>query len=234
MHPFRRDPAVEAQGSTDVGVVRLSRPAGKQTPQPCRSAHPGAARKPTVGLEQPQRHGKAGACGPSLCRATRGRRRAASTGLRHCRPILVACSVTSTSAGSRPLVGTCSASRPIAARTERHVMLNRREQCNWTLLNALRKSEAVATDALDRLVTTLAVRPHACSACQGQHGWAPPARHSTRSRSISSIRTGTLRVRTGPGLPLGARTILVVAAHQPHGLAEVTRPGLGTQAMTEG
>ena len=44
MHPFRRDPAMEAQGSTDVGVVRLSRPAGKQTPQPWRSAHPGAAR----------------------------------------------------------------------------------------------------------------------------------------------------------------------------------------------
>ena len=66
--------------------------------------------------------------------------------------------------------------------------------------------------------------------------WLGPACSAFDAITIHLVLSGqgTLRVGTGPGLPSGAHTILVVAAHQPHGLAEVTRPGLGTQAMTEG
>ncbi len=75
----------------------------------------------------------------------------------------------------------------------------------------------MAADVLDRLLTTLAIRLHACSVCQIQHGWglAYSAFDAVTLHFVLS-GTGALRVGTGPVLPFAARSALVVPAHQPH------------------
>ncbi len=87
----------------------------------------------------------------------------------------------------------------------------------------------MATDALDRFLTTLAVRLHACSVCQIQHGWGL-AYSAFDAITIHFVLSGqgTLRVGTGPVLPFGARSTLVVPAHQPHVLGEL---GAGVQLV---
>lgn len=84
----------------------------------------------------------------------------------------------------------------------------------------------MAADALDRLLTTLAVRLHACSVCQIQHGWglAYSAFDAITIHFVLSGK-GTLRVGTGPVLPFAARNALVVPAHQPHVLGALA-PGV--------
>ena len=80
----------------------------------------------------------------------------------------------------------------------------------------------MAADVLDRLLTTLAVRLHACSVCQIQHGWglAYSAFDAITIHFVLSGK-GALRVGTGPVLPFAACSALVVPAHQPHVLGEL-------------
>ena len=80
----------------------------------------------------------------------------------------------------------------------------------------------MAADALDRLLTTLAVHLHACSVCQIQHGWglAYSAFDAITIHFVLSGK-GALRVGTGPVLSFTARSALVVPAHQPHVLGEL-------------
>ncbi len=75
----------------------------------------------------------------------------------------------------------------------------------------------MAADELDRLLTTLAIRLHACSVCQIQHGWGL-AYSAFDAITIHFVLAGqgVLRVGTGPILPFAARSALVVPAHQPH------------------
>ncbi len=75
----------------------------------------------------------------------------------------------------------------------------------------------MAADELDRLLTTLAIRLHACSVCQIQHGWGL-AYSAFDAITIHFVLAGqgTWRVGTGPVLPFAARSALVVPAHQPH------------------
>ncbi len=75
----------------------------------------------------------------------------------------------------------------------------------------------MAADELDRLLTTLAVRLHACSVCQIQRGWGL-AYSAFDAITIHFVLAGqgTWRVGTGPVLPFTARSALVVPAHQPH------------------
>lgn len=100
---------------------------------------------------------------------------------------------------------------------------------NWTPLHAFRKPETMAADALDRLLITLAIRLHACSVCQIQRSWAL-AYSAFDAITIHFVLSGkgTLRVGTGPVLPFGARSALVVPAHQPHMLGEL---GAGVQLV---
>ena len=87
----------------------------------------------------------------------------------------------------------------------------------------------MTADALDRLLTTLAIRLHACSVCQIQHGWGL-AYSAFEAITIHFILSGkgALRVGTGPVLPFDARSALVIPAHQPHVLGE---PGPGMQLV---
>lgn len=80
----------------------------------------------------------------------------------------------------------------------------------------------MAADALDRLLTTLAICLHACSVCQVQHGWAL-AYSAFDAITIHFVLSGkgALRVGTGPVLPFNARSAVVVPAHQPHVLGEL-------------
>ena len=87
----------------------------------------------------------------------------------------------------------------------------------------------MAADALDRLLTTLAVRLHACSVCQIQHGWGlaySPFDAITIHFVLSG--SGNFRVGTGPVLQFSSRNALVVPAHQPHSLGEL---GAGVQVV---
>jgi AraC-like DNA-binding protein len=86
--------------------------------------------------------------------------------------------------------------------------------------------EAMTADALDRLLTTLAVRLHACSVCQVQRGWGlafSPFDAITIHFVLQGL--GAFRVGTGPVLQFNARSALVIPAHQPHVLGEL-RPGV--------
>ena len=87
----------------------------------------------------------------------------------------------------------------------------------------------MAADALDRLLTTLAVRLHACSVCQIQDGWGL-AYSAFDAITIHFVLSGqgTFRVGTGPVLRFSARTALVVPAHQPHVIGEL---GAGVQLV---
>ena len=87
----------------------------------------------------------------------------------------------------------------------------------------------MAIDALDRLLTTLAVRLHACSVCQIKHGWGL-AYSAFDAITIHFVLSGQgiLRVGTGPVLAFAARSALVVPAHQPHVLGEL---GAGAQLV---
>ena len=80
----------------------------------------------------------------------------------------------------------------------------------------------MAADALDRLLTTLAVRLHACSVCQIQQGWAL-AYSAFEAITIHFVLAGhgAFRVVTGPTLQFAARSALVVPAHQPHVLGKL-------------
>ena len=81
-------------------------------------------------------------------------------------------------------------------------------------------------DPLDRLLTTLAVRLHACSVCQIQHGWGLTySAFNAITIHFVLAGQGALRVGTGPVLPFAARSALVVPVHQPHMLG-----GLGMGA----
>ena len=84
----------------------------------------------------------------------------------------------------------------------------------------------MAADKLDRLLTTLAIRLHACSVCQIQQGWGL-AYSAFDAITIHFVLAGqgTWRVGTGPVLPFTARTALVVPAHQAHVLGGVG-PGI--------
>ena len=77
----------------------------------------------------------------------------------------------------------------------------------------------MAAGELDQLLTTLAIRLHACSVCQIQHGWGL-AYSAFDAITIHFVLAGqgTWRVGTGPVLPFAARTALIVPAHQPHTL----------------
>ncbi len=87
----------------------------------------------------------------------------------------------------------------------------------------------MAADALDRLLTTLAIRLHACSVCQIQHGWGL-AYSAFDAITIHFVLAGqgALRVGTGPVLPFAVRSALVVPAHQPHVLGGL---GAGVQLL---
>lgn len=87
----------------------------------------------------------------------------------------------------------------------------------------------MAADALDRLLTTLAVRLHASSVCQIQDGWGL-AYSAFDAITIHFVLSGqgTFRVGTGPVLRFSARTALVVPAHQPHVIGEL---GAGVQLV---
>ena len=84
----------------------------------------------------------------------------------------------------------------------------------------------MAADALDRLLTTLAVRLHACSVCQIQHGWGL-AFSAFDAITIHFVLAGqgSLRVGTGPVLPFAVRSALAVPARQPHVLGRLD-PGM--------
>src|ERR1700712_5296129 len=87
----------------------------------------------------------------------------------------------------------------------------------------------MAADELDRLLTTLAIRLHACSVCQIQHGWGlaySPFDAITIHFVLSG--TGNFRVGTGPVLQFSSRRAPVVPAHQPHSLGEL---GAGVQVV---
>ncbi|MGI4800258.1 MAG: helix-turn-helix domain-containing protein [Janthinobacterium lividum] len=75
----------------------------------------------------------------------------------------------------------------------------------------------MAADELDRLLTTLAIRLHACSVCQIQHGWGLAySAFDAITIHFVLVGQGALRVGTGPVVPFAARSALVVPAHQPH------------------
>ena len=75
----------------------------------------------------------------------------------------------------------------------------------------------MAADELDRLLTTLAIRLHACSVCQIQHGWGLTySAFDAITIHFVLAGQGVLRVSTGPVLPFADRSALVVPAHQPH------------------
>lgn len=87
----------------------------------------------------------------------------------------------------------------------------------------------MAADALDRLLTTLSVRLHACSVCRIQQGWAL-AYSAFDAITIHFVLagTGSFRVGTGPVLSFATRSALVVPAHQPHVLGKL---GPGVQLV---
>ena len=87
----------------------------------------------------------------------------------------------------------------------------------------------MAADALDRLLTTLAIRLHACSVCRISHGWGL-AHSAFDAITIHFVLAGQgiLRVGTGPVLPFAVRSALVVPAHQPHVLGGL---GAGTHFL---
>ena len=87
----------------------------------------------------------------------------------------------------------------------------------------------MAADALDRLLTTLAVRLHACSVCQIQHGWGL-AYSAFDAITIHFVLSGlgTFRVGRGPTMQFTAGSALVIPAHQPHVLGEL---GPGAQLV---
>jgi AraC-like DNA-binding protein len=79
----------------------------------------------------------------------------------------------------------------------------------------------MAADVLDRLLTTLAVRLHAFSVCQIERGWRllfDPFEAITIHYVLAG--TGSVRVGSGPWLPFGPRSIIIVPARQPHALGE--------------
>ncbi len=75
----------------------------------------------------------------------------------------------------------------------------------------------MTAETLDRLLTTLAVRLHACSVCRIQHGWGL-AFSAFDAITIHFVLAGqgSLRVGTGPVLPFTVRSALAVPARQPH------------------
>ena len=106
---------------------------------------------------------------------------------------------------------------------------SRKRKADWTALHAARKPEAMAADELDRLLTTLAVRLHACSVCQIQHGWGLSySAFDAITIHFVLAGQGALRVGTGPVLPFAVRNALVVPAHQPHVLGGL---GAGVQLV---
>ncbi len=87
----------------------------------------------------------------------------------------------------------------------------------------------MSADGLNRLLTTLAVRLHACSVCQIQHGWGLAyAAFDAITIHFVLAGQGALRVGTGPVLPFAVRSALVIPAHQPHVLGG---PGAGVQLV---
>ena len=80
----------------------------------------------------------------------------------------------------------------------------------------------MAADALDRLLTTLAIRLHACSVCQIQHGWGLAySAFDAITIHFVLLGSGAFRVGTGPALRFTPRNALVIPAHQPHVLGEL-------------
>ncbi len=75
----------------------------------------------------------------------------------------------------------------------------------------------MATDILDRLLTTLAVRLHAFSICQVQQGWRL-AFSAFEAINIHYVLkgSGAMRVGNGEWLPFGPNSMLIVPARQPH------------------
>ncbi len=79
----------------------------------------------------------------------------------------------------------------------------------------------MAANTIDRLLTALAVRLHAFSVCEIQHGWqlAFPAFEAITVHFVLK-GGGGLRVGNGAWLPFAPRNVIVVPARQPHVLGE--------------
>ena len=76
-------------------------------------------------------------------------------------------------------------------------------------------------DLLDRLLVTLAVRLRAFSTCRIQQGWRLGFGAFNAVTIHYVLRgTGSVRVGTGPWVPFGAHTIIIVPARLPHTVGE--------------
>ena len=79
----------------------------------------------------------------------------------------------------------------------------------------------MASDVIDRLLVTLAVRLHAFSVCHIQQGWRLRVGPS-ETVILHYVLAGTGSVRSGDGrwIPFTPRSLVIVPAHKPHDVGE--------------